>query len=102
MRITNRRRNKLLQRRHLLPMAYVYLGAESGALQAAPSKGGEKQMKLNDDDLRLIDFVTSERIDQHYAAHRDETKSDRDAPRKSIFQNNRNHATVQKAVEHDF
>ena len=36
-------------------------------------------MKLNDDDLRLIDFVTSERIDQHYAAHRDETKSDRDA-----------------------
>jgi hypothetical protein len=36
-------------------------------------------MKLNEDDLRLIDLVVTERIDQHYAAHQEETRADRQA-----------------------
>jgi hypothetical protein len=62
--------------------------------------------------------VTIKRLLYHAAGLREEERENWDAsartrlnasvkdwnriPRKSIFQNNRNHATVQKAVEHDF
>lgn len=35
-------------------------------------------MKLTDMDLELLDFAATERIDQHVAANREATKSDRE------------------------
>ena len=36
-------------------------------------------MKLREDDHKFLEFIASERIDQHYAAHREETRTDQDA-----------------------
>ena len=36
-------------------------------------------MQLSDDDLEFLDSMATERIDQHYAVHRSETKADREA-----------------------